>query len=260
LLCYEWGGVDAFINNKSSFIKTTITNEKGWWNFILPCDVDNDGDIDFIVGNLGLNSKLKASAKEPVSMYYNDFDENYKYEQILTYHLKGEEIPFATLQELEKQLPGLKKKYLYAEDFAKAPLNKIFDDNKFADAYKFTATNFSNAVLINNGNFQFEVKPLPFEAQLSTYRDAVVVNINNDNLPDILMLGNYYDNNVEIGRSDADFGTVLVNKGKGQFEYHPLNGLVVKGQVRHIKPIQINKQTAFVLAKNNDSLQVIKFK
>ena len=260
LLCYEWGGIDAFINDKTSFTKRAVTNEKGWWNFIQPCDVDNDGDIDFIAGNLGLNSKLKASSKEPVSMYYNDFDENYKYEQILTYYLRGQEIPFATKQELQKQLPGLKKKYLYAEDFAKAPLNKIFDDNKFSDAYKFSATNFSNAVLINNGNFQFEVKALPFEAQLSSYRDAVVVNINNDNLPDILMMGNFYENNVEIGRNDADFGTVLVNKGKGHFEYQQLNGLVVKGQVRHIRPIQINKQNAFILAKNNDSLQVIKFR
>lgn len=260
LLSYEWGGIDVFINNKNSFTKQAITAEHGWWNFILPCDVDNDGDIDFIAGNLGLNTKLKASAKEPVSMYYNDFDENYKYEQVLTYYLRDQEIPFATKQELQKQLPGLKKQYLYAEDFAKASINQIFEGNKLAEAHKFTATNFSNAVLINNGKLQFELRPLPFEAQLSSYRDAAVVNVNNDNLPDILLAGNYYDNNVEIGRNDADFGTVLVNKGNGNFECQQLNGLVLKGQVRHIKPVTINKQNAFILAKNNDSLMAIKFK
>ena len=260
LLCYEWGGIDAFINNKTSFIKQVITNENGWWNFILPCDVDNDGDIDFIAGNFGNNTKLKASEKEPVSMYYNDFDNNFKYEQILTYYLRGQEIPFASKQELEKQLPVLKKNYLLAEDFAKAPLNKLLEADKIADAHHFTATDFSNVVLLNDGSFQFKVVPLPFQAQLSTFRDAVVIDANNDNLPDILLAGNYYDNNVEIGRNDGDFGSVLINKGKGQFAYQQINGITLKGQVRHVKPIGVGKQKAFVLAKNNDSLMIIKFK
>jgi len=259
LLCYEWGGIDAFINNKTSFIKQAVTNENGWWNFILPCDVDNDGDIDFIAGNFGNNTKLKASEKEPVSMYYNDFDNNFKYEQILTYYLRGQEIPFASKQDLEKQLPFLKKNFLLAEDFAKAPLNKLFEADKIADAHHFKAINFSNVVLINDGSFQFKVMPLPFQAQLSTFRDAVVIDANNDNLPDILLAGNYYDNNVEIGRNDADFGSTLINKGKGQFAYQQINGITLKGQVRHVKPIEVGKQKAFVLARNNDSLMLIKF-
>jgi hypothetical protein len=107
---------------------------------------------------------------------------------------------------------------------------------------------------------QFETKALPFETQLSQYRTAVVVNANNDLLPDIMMLGNFYDNNVEIGRNDADFGTLLLNKGKNDFESHILNGIQIKGQVRHVASIQLRNQTAYLLAKNNDSLQVIKFK
>ena len=260
LLCYEWGGIEAFINNKNRFTKKTITDKKGWWNFLLPCDIDNDGDVDFIAGNYGLNNKLKASPKEPVNLYYNDFDNNGKKEQILTYYLKGEEIPFATKQELEKQIPYLKKKYLYAEDFAKSSLYSLFGEDKIKEADKFTADYFSSSVLINNGNQQFVAKPFSFQAQLSTYRDAVIVNANNDNLPDILMMGNYYDNNIEIGRFDADFGTVLINQGGGNFAPQTINGLVIKGQVRHIKPIQINKKNAFVLARNNDSLMVIKYK
>ena len=260
LLCYEWGGIDVFINNKNSFTKKQITDKKGWWNFILPCDINNDGNIDLIAGNLGLNSKLKASEKEPVSMYYNDFDNNGKKEQVLTYYLEGQEIPFATKQELDRQLPYLKKKFLFAADFAKSSLNTLFGADKLKEADKFTADYFSNAILINKGNLKFEIKALPFQAQLSSFRDAVVVNANNDDLPDILMMGNYYDNNVELGRQDADFGTILINKGGGNFEYQTLNGLVVKGQVRHIKPILIGNQKAFVLARNNDSLMIIKFK
>ncbi len=260
LLCYEWGGIDVFINNKNSFSKKIISDKKGWWNFLLPCDINNDGNIDFIAGNFGLNSRLKASEKEPVSLYYNDFDDNGKKEQILTYYVNGEEIPFATKQELEKQLPFLKKKFLYAEEFAKASLFKLFGKEKIAKADKLIANYFSNAVLINKGNLQFETIALPFETQLSTLRDAVVVNANNDNLPDIMLAGNYYANSVEIGRQDADFGSILINKGKGRFEYQMLNGVVVKGQVSHVKPIQINNQKAFIFARNNDSTVVIKFK
>lgn len=260
VLCYEWGGIDAFINSKTSFTKRTITDKKGWWNFVLPVDIDMDGDIDLIAGNFGLNSRLKASAKEPVSLYYGDFDNNGKKEQVLTYFLKGIEMPFATKQDLEKQMPVLKKKFLYAEDFAKSNLSRLFGADKLKEADKLSADYFSNTVFINEGNLQFRAKPLPYEAQLSAFRDAVFIDANNDNLPDILMMGNYYENNVEIGRQDADFGTILINKGKGEFAYETFNGITVKGQVRHIKPLQINKKAAFILARNNDTVQVIQFK
>jgi enediyne biosynthesis protein E4 len=260
LLCYDWGGIDAYINNKTGFVRTVISDKKGWWNFLLPCDVDNDGSIDLIAGNFGLNSRLKASEKEPVMLYYNDFDDNGKKEQILTYYVDGQEIPFATKQELEKQMPFLKKKFLYAEDFAKSTLTSLFSADKIDRSDKLTANFFSNAILINKGNLQFEITPLPFEAQLSSLRDAVVVNANNDALPDILIMGNYYDNSVELGRQDADFGTILINKGQGKFTTETLNGAAVKGQVRHIKPLQIKNQKAFVLSRNNDSTMIIKFK
>lgn len=260
ILCYEWGGIDAFLSNQNKLTKKELTDKKGWWNFVLPCDIDNDGDIDFIAGNFGLNSRLKASDKEPVSLYYNDFDDNGRKEQIISYYLKGEEIPFATKQDLEKQLPGLKKKFLYAEDFAKSSLLTLFGDAKMKKAEKLTANYFSNAVLVNNGNMQFEARALPFEAQLSTFRNAVVVDANKDALPDVFMLGNYYDNNVEIGRQDADFGTILINKGNGNFDYQSVNGITIKGQVRKIKLLQVKQQHAFVLTKNNDSLAVVRFK
>ena len=107
---------------KATFSKKVLTDKKGWWNFVMPCDIDNDGDIDLVAGNLGLNSRLKASQSKPVKLYYNDFDDNGKKEQVLTYYLNGKEIPFANKAELEKQMPFLKKKFLYASDFAKASL------------------------------------------------------------------------------------------------------------------------------------------
>ncbi len=261
LIAQEWGGITAFINDRHKLIKTELTDKKGWWNFMLPVDINNDGNIDLIVGNLGTNSRLKASEKEPVRMYYNDFDGNGKKEQILTYFLNGKEIPFANKAELEKQIPSvMKKKFLYAEDFAKASLTDLFTQTKLEKADVFTANYFSNAILMNKGNLKFELKALPMEAQLTSFKDAVVVNANNDNLPDIFIGGNFYDNNIEMGRYDADYGTMLINKGNGNFICQTLNGLQIKGQIRHIKPILIGKQQAYVIARNSDSAMMVKFK
>lgn len=260
LLSTEWGGIDAYLNNKGRFTKRALTDKNGWWNFVLPFDIDKDGDIDLIAGNLGLNTRLKASNTEPLRLYFNDFDGNGKKEQILTYYLGGKEIPFANKAELEKQMPVLKKKFLYAEDFAKASLQDLFTKEKLNSAGILTANYMGNAVFINKGNLNFEVSLLPDAAQFSSLKDAVLVNANGDDLTDVLIVGNYYDPNIEMGRYDADYGTILLNKGGGKFAAEVINGLSVKGQVRHIKPLTVNKQQAFIMARNSDSAILIKFR
>jgi hypothetical protein len=193
-------------------------------------------------------------------MYFNDFDDNGKKEQVITYFVSGREVPFANKEELLKQMPALKKDFLYAEDFAKSSLEKIFSKNKLSAAEKLEANYFANAVLTNQGGLNFTLTALPWQAQLSCYRDAAIVNANDDKLPDILIAGNYYDNNIQMGRYDADFGTLLINTGKGSFKCESINGQVISGQVRHIKEITIGKQPSYILAKNNDSVRVIRFK
>lgn len=259
LISLEWGGVVAFINNSGKFTEKILSDKKGWWNFLLPVDLNNDGKTSIVAGNLGLNSRLTASVNNPVKLYYNDFDENGKKEQVLTYYLANKELPFANKAELEKQIPLLKKKFLYAADFAKASLTELFGSEKLDNAQVYSANYFSNALLVDNGNLNFDAINLPWEAQLSTFRDAVVVDANADGKPDILMMGNYYENNIEMGRYDADYGTLLINKGNNKLEAQSLNGLNIKGQVRHIKPIVINKKQAYIIAKNNDSSMVIQF-
>jgi hypothetical protein len=260
LLSLEWGPITAYINNNGSFIKKELTKERGWWNFVLPCDIDNDGDIDLVAGNLGLNSRLHASADKPVRLYYNDFDGNGKKEQVLTYYIGDKEIPFANKAELEKQIPLLKKKFLYAGDFAKATLEELFSKEKLESASVLKADYFRNAILINDGHQNFKVQALPWQAQLSPLKDGAILDINKDGLPDILLAGNYYDNNIEMGRYDADFGTLLVNKGKNKFEPQLLKGSEIKGQVRHISPLQVRGGQAFILAKNSDSTEVIQLR
>lgn len=260
ILTLEWGGIVAFINHHGNFTKKILCDKKGWWNFVLPVDLNNDGSIDLVAGNLGLNSRLKASQKEPVRLYYNDFDDNGKKEQVLTYYLDGNEIEFANRGELIRQIPVIKKRFLLAQDFAKASLDEIFTEEKLKTADTLTANYFSNAILMNDGKLNFSIQPMPWLAQLSTLKTAAVIDANGDNLPDILLAGNYYDNNIQMGRNDADFGTILVNKGNGKFDATSINGLQIKGQVRHIQKINIGNKEAFILAKNNDSTMVIQFK
>jgi len=260
VLSLEWDGILVFINNKKSFSKKYITTKKGWWNFTLPCDVDNDGDIDFIAGNLGLNSRLKASAAEPVRMYYNDFDGNDTREQVLTYYLNGKELPFANKAELEKRIPLLKKNFLYAENFARAGLSDLFTADKIKSSAIFTADYFSNAVLLNDGNMNFTEIPLPWQAQISSYNDAVTLDINADALPDVLLAGNFYENNIQMGRYDADYGTILINRGKGNFAYQPVSGLMLKGEARHVKKVKAGSKEFFIIARNNAASVVLDLK
>ena len=258
ILSIEWDGICAFINNKGSFVKKYLTDKKGWWNFTLPSDIDNDGDIDLIAGNQGLNSRLQASYKKPVRLYHADFDGNGKKEQVVTYYLEGREIPFANKAELEKQMPSLKKKFLFAEDFADASLYNLFEADKLKKADVLAADYFSNAVLINDGKGGFSIQALPWLAQLTSYRDAVIINANDDNLPDIFMVGNFYANNIQMGRYDADYGTILINKGKGQFEFSQLNGVTIKGEARHVRKTTLASGiTAFIIARNDDSLMLL---
>ena len=141
----------------------------------------------------------------------------------------------------------------------KPPLNSIFKKEKFNSASLLSANYFSNSILINNGNWSFSLKELPWEAQLTPYRDAAIADVNNDNRPDILLAGNFYPNNIQMGEYDGDYGTVLINQGNGNFKCESLNGYAIKGEVRHIRKINIEKKKTFIVARNNDSVKIIQF-
>jgi enediyne biosynthesis protein E4 len=256
--CSYWGGITAYVNNNHNYTEKPISPMKGFWNMLIPCDINNDGNIDFAAGNMGNNNKLAVSAKEPATMYYNDFDDNGKAEPIVTYYLQHEEIPLSSKMEIEKRIPALKKKYLYAADFAKASITEILSKQKLDKALQYKVNYTSNAIIKNMGNGSYETIAMPYNAQWSSYYAGAVIDANKDGKQDMLLAGNFYDNNVQLGRLDADYGTLLINNNNS-FIAENIQHVKIQGQVRNILPITINGKQAYILAKNNEALQVIQF-
>lgn len=252
VLAKEWGAV-TILYKQGNFFKPVELSENGFWNFVLPVDVDNDGDMDLLAGNLGENSRLKANTKQPISMYFNDFDANGVQEQVLTYYVGGKEICFAVKSDLERQMPQLKKKFLYAEDFAKATLAEIFTKEKLSGASKWTATETRSMLFMNNGEQKFTAVPLPWQAQLSPLKTAIARDMNGDGFADVLMAGNFYENNVQLGRNDADFGTMLINKGGSKFVYQFIPGIHLKGQIRKL----VEDKGSIWVIRNNETSTLI---
>lgn len=258
ILSLEWDGVCLMENEKGKFTKKMLTKASGWWNFTLTQDFDLDGDLDIIVGNLGLNSRIKATKDNPVRLYVGDIDKNDRIDQIMTYYLNGEETLFANKAETEKQFPYIKKDFILAKDFAKATISELFGNDKLEKMQILEVNQFANILLENDGKGNFTVRPLPLKAQLSSFNSAQIIDANGDKLPDVLMAGNFYDCNIQMGRYDADFGLVLINKGKGAFETMQLS-TPIKGQVRKIAKIKApNGDFAWVFAKNDAAVQVFR--
>jgi hypothetical protein len=258
LLAVEWEPLIVFLNNGGHFEKKTLETGRGWWNFVLTHDFDGDGDVDILAGNLGENAKFKPTPEQPVRLYVNDFDDNGQIEQILTYYVKGREIPFANHAEITKQLPILKKKYLYAKDFAKASVAELVGKDKLAKSVLRTADNFKSTYFENTGNLAFRAHRLPDVLQFSTLNAAALADLDGDGKQEVILGGNFYECNIEMGRYDANYGNVLRIGRDGKMEVFPLGDLIVKGQVRRIEPLTINGKQHFVFARNNMEAVVLK--
>lgn len=261
LVAEEWGGIHLFSNEAGTFTHNEIIKKNAWWNTIEVHDLDADGDLDIIAGNIGLNSRLQATDKKPVRMYYNDFDGNGTKEQILSYYLEGREVPFSNFKEIKTQIPSIKKEFLYASDFAKAELGDLLGADKISDSKKFELNFMENAVFENLGNGKFETRTLPRSAQISSVNSVYIKDFNEDGLPDLFTAGNYYDCNIQMGRYDADYGNILLNKGNCEFTPARLSGHNIKAQVRRSGEIKLSDgSSALLLAKNDDKLELINIK
>jgi enediyne biosynthesis protein E4 len=261
----EWKPISIFYNQKGKLILRglkQLDNSIGWWNSLAAADFDEDGDIDLVAGNLGLNSKLKADSKHPIRMYVSDFDKNGSVEQIVTHEVNEIEYPFNTRDEMMKQMPSLKKKYLSYQKFANAEFKDFFSQQLIDNSLIYTATTLESVYIENLGQNSFNISPLPKQSQFSTVNTILVDDFNNDHHLDLLLGGNFFRSNIQIGRYDASYGNVLLGDGKGSFIALPNSktGISWRGPVRKIVPIQIGKTSYDVVITNNDSIKFIKLR
>lgn len=218
----EFMEVKVFINQNGKLVNKTrefgLSGSTGWWNSLSAGDFDNDGDIDYIVGNRGLNGYFKATPSEPVKVYAKDFDKSGSIDAILTYYVMGEEYTHAELKDLAAQMPTIQRNYSKYHEYAIQKPDQVFPIQELQSSYKLEARHFASVMLVNNNNKGFTMKELPSRAQLGAIYGTNVLDYDGDGNLDVIVSGNSLSVRIEMGHDDALNGLILKGDGKGNFK------------------------------------------
>ncbi|MEJ7685125.1 MAG: VCBS repeat-containing protein [Segetibacter sp.] len=255
----------TFIKNekgKGFYSPLTIDHSEGWWNSITAGDFDNDGDIDYVAGNLGLNSRYKASATEPLCVYAKDYDKNGLMDPVMCYYVDGKNYIYPTRDEMIKQINSMRGRFSSYVDYAKVTFKESFLPEEIRDAYVVKSECFESSYFENKGNGKFVRKALPAEAQFAPVFGMLTADYNNDGKLDVLMAGNSYSTEASTGRYDAMEGLLLTGDGKGNFKpvKSCVTGFKADNDVKSLVQIESVNRTDVILAGNNDDkLQAYQF-
>lgn len=235
-----------------------LENLKGWYRTVEIGDFDANGLPDLVLGNHGLNTRFKASQANPVKMYLNDFDQNGSIEHIFTRQEGTVHIPYTLKHELERQIPGIKKKYIRYSNYNNQTLEDIFPADIIAKSIIQEVNQFQSGVLLNQGNGKFEWKPLPTMAQKSWIFAIQILDLNTDGIQDLILGGNLAQSKPETGKYDASFGEIMLGKGDGTFTFWPnaQHGLRLEGDVRAFSKLGEDK---ILVVKNSASAEIWKY-
>jgi hypothetical protein len=259
----EFMPVKFYRNNEGTLVDATnetgLTETSGWWNSLTGADFDADGDIDYLVGNLGLNSRLKATPEEPLCIYAKDYDKNGRIDPVMCYFVQGENYIAHTRDDMIAQVSAMRARFRTYQEYAEASFEESFLASELKDAYVVRAETFETTYLENLGEGQFTMRPLPLAAQFSPVFGATVGDYNQDGKMDALLTGNFYSSVVSTGKYDASIGLLLMGDGEGNFQpiWGPEAGILADGDTKGMaQMVSAKGKLRVIVASNSGPLKV----
>jgi hypothetical protein len=251
----EWMTPRIFSFNGKKFdeIKTNLNSLSGWWQRIYAADMDNDGKTDLILGNIGENFNLHPTAETPVKLWIADFDNSGDADKLLTRMVDGKDKPVFLKNDIQDQVPGIKKENLKHHDFAQKSIQELFPEQAVKKAVVKEFNYCSSIIAYNKGNGQFAIEKLPLRAQLSSVNAILCTDVNGDGMKDLITGGNLSGFPPQLQKLDASYGDVFINKGNRKLEWKgpEETNILVDGEVKDIIPIAAGN-TKFLLFLRND--------
>jgi len=266
----EWMPIRFFKNNGNQLQETTtntgLAQMNGMWRSLIATDIDKDGDIDFVAGNLGLNCKYHLTKGEPMKLFAKDIDKNGSIDPVMFYYIKVDETqkelrPAINRDQFADQVPAIKKMFLEHKDYVKANLDNLYKSKD--DLLEFTCDETASCWLENKGEGKFIKHQLPDEAQFAPVNAILCSDIDKDGINDLLLAGNEYQTEVMTGRYDASYGCFLKGKGQGKFSYisPAVSGFKIDGDVKDLHLLILYNGKQLVLgAVNNSNIAVFGIK
>ncbi|MCL6267074.1 VCBS repeat-containing protein [Flagellimonas myxillae] len=259
----EWMEPTFLVNNNGKFSKAdfnTLHGLSGWYFSIKSVDLDNDGDEDYVLGNLGQNYKYKADSENPFEVYYHDFDDNGKRDLVLGYYNFGELFPVRGRECSSQQMPSIKKIAPSYDLFGKSTIADIYGTEKLSAALHLVSYNFKSGVLMNKGNGNFDFIEFPELAQISSINAILDYDLDQNGAKDLIIAGNLFASEIETPRNDAGYGMVLQNSGDGHFKAINADktGLFISQDVKNLNFMDISGEPHIMIGKNSDALELIK--
>lgn len=252
----EWMNIEIYLNERGAgMMKTTSTN-RGWWNSLTAGDFDNDGDIDLIGGNLGLNTVFRATKKEPVSIYADDFDGNGSVDPIITRFIQGKEHPVHFRESMTEQIASLRRPLQKYSTFGTMTFSDIFPNEKLTSALIYRVSSFASMYFENDGTGKFTSKELPIRAQVSPIYGALVTDLNLDGNVDLIAIGNSYSTETLHGWHDAGIGSAMLGDGRGNFSIMAPSesDFLVDRDAKALARLRVDNHDLYIATQNNDSL------
>jgi hypothetical protein len=262
LLCGEWMPLTFMHNEGGKLVnqsaQTGLTNTEGWWNSLLAVDFDKDGDLDYVAGNLGLNTKYQASEKQPVSLYVKDFDLNNTIDPVISRYIMGEEFVDPPRDALIDQIVQMRRRFPRYDMYGDARFSDVFTEQDLEGAMVLKSKTMVSSYLENLGNGKFSIRELPLQAQFAPIYGMLAEDVNADGHTDLLTVGNSYASEAHGGWYDAGIGNVLLGNGQGGLLPAAMqeSGFLVDTDAKAAATLLGHDQKAvYLFSSNSDSLK-----